>query len=58
MQRRIEEGLRSKLHKDVALQVIEDKALIGGVKVIVQGTIIDGSVKQQLETLKENILKE
>ncbi len=58
MQRRIEEGLKNKLHKDVALQVIEDKALIGGVKVIVQGTIIDGSVKQQLETLKENILKE
>lgn len=58
MQRRIEDGLKKKLHKDVALQVIEDKALIGGVKVIVQGTIIDGSVKQQLETLKENILKE
>jgi F-type H+-transporting ATPase subunit delta len=58
MKIRIEEGLKKKLLKDVALQVIEDKTLIGGVKVIVKGTIIDGSVKQQLETLKENILKE
>jgi F-type H+-transporting ATPase subunit delta len=58
MKNRIEAELKSKLQKDVVLQVIEDKTLIGGVKVIVKGTIIDGSVKQQLETLKENILKE
>ncbi|MCX5807298.1 MAG: ATP synthase F1 subunit delta [Proteobacteria bacterium] len=58
MKMRIEEELKKKMHKDVMLQVVEDKTLIGGVKVIVKGTIIDGSVKQQLETLKENILKE
>ena len=48
-----------KFHKkEVLLSTIEDKSLIGGVKVAVKGTIIDGSVKRQLETLKENILKE
>lgn len=58
MTSRIEAELKKKLQKDVVLQVIEDKTLIGGVKVNVKGTIIDGSVKWQLETLKENILKE
>jgi F-type H+-transporting ATPase subunit delta len=56
--KRIEEELKKKLRKDVVLQVVEDKSLIGGVKVVVKGTIIDGSVKRQLEVLKENILKE
>jgi F-type H+-transporting ATPase subunit delta len=56
--KRIEEELKRKLRKDVVLQVVEDKSLIGGVKVVVKGTIIDGSVKRQLEVLKENILKE
>jgi F-type H+-transporting ATPase subunit delta len=56
--KRIEEELKGKLRKDVVLQVVEDKSLIGGVKVVVKGTIIDGSVKRQLEVLKENILKE
>lgn len=56
--KRIEEELKRKLRKDVVLRVVEDKSLIGGVKVVVKGTIIDGSVKRQLEVLKENILKE
>lgn len=56
---RIEEVLKERFHKkEVLLSTIEDKSLIGGVKVAVKGTIIDGSVKRQLETLKENILKE
>ena len=56
--KRIEDELKNKLKKDVVLQTVEDKSLIGGVKVVVRGTIIDGSVKRQLEVLKENILKE
>ena len=57
--KRIEEALQARLRKkEVILSTIEDKGLIGGVKVAVKGTIIDGSVKKQLETLKENILKE
>ena len=46
------------LGKEVLLTVREDKSLIGGVKVAIKGTIIDGSVKRQLHTLQENILKE
>jgi len=55
---RIEKELSAKLNKEVILTSHEDKRLIGGVKVTIKGTIIDGSVKQQLATLKENILKE
>jgi F-type H+-transporting ATPase subunit delta len=55
----IEEALKETFHKtEVVLATVEDKSLLGGVKVEVKGTIIDGSVKRQLETLKENILKE
>lgn len=57
--KRIEGVLQEKFRKkEIILSAIEDKRLIGGVKVAVKGTIIDGSVKKQLETLKENILKE
>ena len=57
--KKIEEALKERFHKkEVILSTVEDKSLIGGVKVAVKGTIIDGSVKMQLETLKENILKE
>lgn len=59
LKNRIEQTLRERFHKkEVVLATVEDKSLIGGVKVDVKGTIIDGSVKRQLETLKENILKE
>jgi F-type H+-transporting ATPase subunit delta len=55
---KIEKELGEKLEKQVTLVVKEDKSLIGGVKVAIKGTIIDGSVKRQLHTLQENILKE
>ena len=55
---RIEKAMGEKTHKQVVLEALEDKTLIGGMKINIRGTIIDGSVKRQLETLKENILKE
>ncbi|HNS15016.1 MAG TPA: ATP synthase F1 subunit delta [Syntrophorhabdaceae bacterium] len=55
---RIADVLKDKFNKEVVLETVEDKSLIGGVKVVIKGTIIDGSVKKQIETLKENILKE
>jgi F-type H+-transporting ATPase subunit delta len=55
---RIQDVMKERLKMDVVLTMVEDKTLIGGVKVMVRGTIIDGSVKRQLESLKENILKE
>jgi len=42
----------------VDLKVEEDKGLIGGIKVIVGGLRIDGSVKRQLELLSERIMEE
>jgi len=58
MKAKIEAVLKVWMKKDVILNVIEDKSLIGGIKLNVHGTILDGSVKRQLEALKENILKE
>ena len=55
---RIEKVLGERLGKKVQLSPVEDKSLIGGVKVIVGGLRIDGSVKHQLELMNESILKE
>ncbi len=55
---RIEKALGERLQKRVELGVTEDKDLIGGVKVVVGGLRIDGSVRRQLEILNERIMKE
>ncbi len=55
---KITDALKEKMKKEVILDTVEDKTLMGGVKVVIKGTIIDGSAKRQLELLKENILKE
>lgn len=54
----VQKALKEKFGKDVILETVEDKTLIGGVRVKIKDIIIDGSVKKQLETIKENILKE
>jgi F-type H+-transporting ATPase subunit delta len=55
---RIEQALSERLGKKVQLSPVEDKSLIGGVKVVVGGLRIDGSVRHQLELMNESILKE
>jgi F-type H+-transporting ATPase subunit delta len=55
---RIEQVLSERLGKQVQLSPVEDKNLIGGVKVVVGGLRIDGSVRHQLELMNESILKE
>ncbi len=55
---RIEEALGARLSKRVQLDMREDKSLIGGIKVIVGGLRIDGSVRRQLELLNESMMKE
>jgi F-type H+-transporting ATPase subunit delta len=55
---RIEKALGERLGKQVQLSAVEDKSLIGGVKVVVGGLRIDGSVRRQLELMNESILKE
>jgi F0F1-type ATP synthase delta subunit len=42
----------------VELAVTQDRELIGGVKVVVGGLRIDGTVRRQLEILNERITKE
>jgi F-type H+-transporting ATPase subunit delta len=55
---RIEEVLARRLDRKVQLDMHEDASLIGGIKVVVGGFRIDGSVKRQLELLNERMLKE
>lgn len=55
---RIEEALGERLAKRVHLDMRQDASLIGGIKVIVGGLRIDGSVKRQLEMLNERMTKE
>jgi F-type H+-transporting ATPase subunit delta len=55
---RLEEALGARLSKRVQLDMREDTSLIGGIKVIVGGLQIDGSVKRQLELLNESMMKE
>jgi F-type H+-transporting ATPase subunit delta len=56
--KRIEEALGEKLSKKVLLDMKEDRDLIGGIKVIIGGVRIDGTVKRQLEVLNESMMKE
>ncbi len=44
--------------KKVVLQESTDAALIGGVKVEVEGTVYDGSVRTQLEKMKQRVTRE
>jgi F-type H+-transporting ATPase subunit delta len=55
---RIEAALSQRLQKKVELAVTQDRELIGGVKVVVGGLRIDGTVRRQLEILNERITKE
>ena len=55
---RIEEALGRRLDRKVQLDMRQDASLIGGIKVVVGGFRIDGSVKKQLELLNESMLKE
>ena len=58
VKKRVEEALGEKLQKTVELATVEDKSLIGGLKVVLGGLRIDGTVKRQLEILNERITKE
>jgi F-type H+-transporting ATPase subunit delta len=55
---KIEDALARRLDKKVQLDMRQDASLIGGIKVVVGGYRIDGSVKRQLELLNERMLKE
>ena len=54
------ESIRSKLSLrlgcEVELQNVIDKRLLGGVKIVVEDKIFDGSIKNKLEKLKESLI--
>ena len=52
----IKERLEKKFNKKVVLSCIVDKTLIGGVTIIIGDYVIDGSIKRNLEVLKNSIL--
>jgi F-type H+-transporting ATPase subunit delta len=54
----IEEALGQRLNKKVQLHFTQDSSLIGGVKVVVGGVRIDGTVRRQFELLNESLMKE
>lgn len=56
--REIEGVLTERLKKKVMLTVFEDKSLIAGLKLVLDGTVIDGTIRKQLDIIKETILKE
>ena len=51
----ITEMLKSKLGRDVSITTSTDESLIGGVVIKAGDTIIDGSMKSQLESLAINL---
>ncbi|MBQ7275880.1 MAG: F0F1 ATP synthase subunit delta [Bacilli bacterium] len=54
---KIEDGISEKLASRVELENIIDEKLIGGVKVLVEDKIFDGSIKTKIEKLKESLIK-
>jgi F-type H+-transporting ATPase subunit delta len=51
----IKKSLEGRFHKKILLEETEDPEILGGIVCKVDGMVFDGSVKTQLEILKENI---
>jgi len=52
---KIEDAVGKKLGHKVELKNIIDKRLIGGVRVVINDHVYDGSIKYKLETMKNNL---
>jgi len=57
-EKRIKSALEKQTGKQVLIEKREDATLIGGIVTQIGDMVWDGSVKQQLEEMKETILKE
>jgi F-type H+-transporting ATPase subunit delta len=55
---RIRAGLSSYARKDVRLRIKVDQAIIGGLVVKMDGTVIDGSLRARLKQLRSALLSE
>lgn len=54
----IQEILSRKFGKNVLLEVKNDSSLIAGLKLVLNGFVLDGSLKRQLEIMRERIMEE
>ena len=52
-QEKLKAGLEKKFRRQVTLQCEVDPSLIGGVRVEIDGSVIDGSIKNKLDQIKE-----
>lgn len=52
----IKEKLSANLNKQVNIEATVDKSLIGGIRISVDGHIIDATIKKQLNDLKQDLL--
>ncbi len=52
----LSQNLSKKLNKQVDLKNVIDKSLIGGVKVVLDGHVYDGSLKYQLDEMKAKLI--
>jgi F-type H+-transporting ATPase subunit delta len=52
-QDRLARGLKQVLRREIVLEVTEEPALIGGLRLEVAGQVFDGSVRHQLDRLRE-----
>ena len=49
-------NIKSKINMDVSIENIEDKKILGGIKLKVGNTLIDGSLSTKLEKLKQSMI--
>jgi ATP synthase F1 delta subunit len=54
--KRLEEETGKLLKRNVRLDNLIDAELIGGVKIYIEGKLIDASVRKRLDTLKEQVM--
>ena len=54
---RLKEALKTVAGKEVSIELKEDPSLIGGIKARIGDLVLDGSVRTQLESLKESLRK-
>jgi F-type H+-transporting ATPase subunit delta len=54
---KIREKLTKVTGKEVILETIQDASLIGGMVTKIRGLVLDGSLRTQLATIRENLAK-
>ena len=52
----LKSNIKSKINMDISINNIEDKKILGGIKLQVGNTLIDGSLATKLEKLKQSMI--